>query len=97
MLSLGVERKLAMALAGEDPLRLGPPEVTHDHGTALQPGKSANGPGLKASKAQNPLGHQRHMYKSADQVVKSSMHQQLLEGDQWGIGSEDRRSSDCLL
>jgi hypothetical protein len=30
MLTLGVERKLAMALAGEDPLFLGVLEVTHD-------------------------------------------------------------------
>ena len=98
MLTLGVERKLAMALAGNDSLYLGVLEVTHDHGTALQPGKrQQNGPGLKASKARNPLEHQRHRYKSADQVVKSSMHQQLLEGDQWMIGSLDQRSSNCLL
>jgi hypothetical protein len=98
MLTLGVERKLAMALAGNDSLYLGVLEVTHDHGTALQPGKrQQNGPGLKASKARNPLGHQRHRYKSADQVVQSSMHQQLLEGDPWMIGSLDQRSSNCLL
>jgi hypothetical protein len=39
MLGLGVERKLVMALAGKDSLYLGVLEVTHDHGTALQPGK----------------------------------------------------------
>jgi hypothetical protein len=98
MLTLGVERKLGMALAGKDVLCLGVFEVTHDHGTALRPGKrQQNGPGLKASKARNPLGRQRHRYKCADQVVKNSMKQQLLEVDQWMIGSEDQRSSNCLL
>jgi hypothetical protein len=37
--ALGVERKLAIALAGKDLLYLGFLEVTHNHGTALQPGK----------------------------------------------------------
>jgi hypothetical protein len=82
MLIVGVGMKTGMALAGRDYLYLGAAEEVHDQGTALQPDKRQhNGPGLKASKARNPSENQRHGYECADQVEKSSVHQQLLEAD----------------